>query len=148
MNIEELVDHMTEYLQDDPVPSIPQPCGENDILKAEHEFKAECGCNFPDAYKRVLRRANGVDHNGLIIWPAKPEPLFQETILQANADLRENFSGDFIYYGQMDEELYVFDLRTMEYCAIEYVGKPVWATFADADEMFQFMLERAWGDED
>lgn len=144
MNIEELVDAMTNYLADRPVPSVPQSVSEERILGAEKEFQKEFGHEFPDAYKRILRRANGVYHNGLIIWPATPEPLFEETIQQANKDLRSNFSDHFLYFGQLDEELYVFDLKSQKYCAIEYVGKPVWEEFLNADEMFEFMLERAW----
>ncbi len=49
---------------------------------------------------------------------------------------------DFIYFGQNGEELFVLSLKTGFFCAIEFVGKPVWAEFADADEMFRFMLER------
>ena len=119
MTIEELTDLMTDALRDHPGLTIPPPCSEDEILKAEKAFNAKFKGDFPDAYKRVLRRANGISHNGLTVWPAKREPLFRETILEANVDFQENFSDDFIYYGQWDEELYVFDLRTKEYCAIE-----------------------------
>lgn len=145
MTIEALVDHMTADLQISEVPAIPRPCSEAAIGQAELEFKREFGLEFPQAYKRLLRRANGVLHNGLIIWPAITEPLFQETLCQANIDLHDTFSVDFIYYGQLDEELYVLELASQTYCALEFVGKPVWKRFRDDLEMFEFMLERAWG---
>lgn len=141
--IEDLVDNITLFLKDGAASAIPRPCSEDEISKAETAFSAEFHHVFPEAYKRVLRRANGLAHNGLIIWPAAPESLFQETILQANTDQRENFSDDFIYYGQIDEELYVFDINTEKYFAIEYVGKSVWKKFESAEEMFEFMLKRA-----
>lgn len=143
MKLDDLVDQATEQLKGRPVPAIPQPCIEKEIAEAESNFTAAFGKPFPEAYKRILRRANGISYNGLVIWPAKPESLFQETIYKANATLREDFSEDYIYYGNMDEELYVFDLRTQEYCALEYVGKPIWKHFSSAEEMFTFMLERA-----
>ncbi|KOY02365.1 hypothetical protein [Pseudomonas nunensis] len=144
MTIESLVDHMTADLLLSDVLAIPQPCTEQAIAQAEAAFKQALGLDFPEVYKRVLRRANGVMHNGLIIWPAVNEPLFQETLLDANNDLRDSFSGQFIYYGQLDEELYVLELASQTYCAIELVGKPVWKRFRDALEMFEFMLDRAW----
>lgn len=144
MKIEDLVINMTAYLADANAPSIPQPCSEEQISATAATFTAAFGHDLPEAYKRILRRANGVLHNGLTIWPAVPEPLFEETIIQANKDLRDAFSDEFFYFGLMDEELYVFNVKAREYCAIEYVGKPVWKRFVSADEMFEFMLNRAW----
>lgn len=145
MKIEDLVENMNEYLKSGSVSAGLSPCSDLDIVTADTAFAAEFGQPFPAAYKRVLRVTNGVLHNGLVIWPATPGALFRETIFQANKELREDFSDDFIYFGRMDEELYVFDRRHREYCAIEFVGKPVWKHFSSADEMFEFMLERAWG---
>jgi hypothetical protein len=144
MKIEDIVDNMTSYLEDGSVQDIPWPCSEDEITIAESQFKNEFGYSFPEAYKRVLRRANGVMHNGLIIWPAKPQAIFQETIFQVNINFRDSFSDEYLYFAQMDEELYVFNINTQEYCAIEFVGKPVWKQFVSADEMFLFVLERAW----
>lgn len=144
MKIEELVDEMTEYLKDGAVLETPAPCTEEDISTAEINFKREFGHSFPDAYKRILRMSNGVIHNGLVIWPVKPQPYFEETIIEANSNFRETFSDEYLYFAQKDEELYVLRIKTNEFCAIEFVGKPVWKRFSNADEMFQFALERAW----
>lgn len=140
--IETLVDQANERMRGSPG-AISGPCSEEEIAAADARFKAAFGQPFPEAYKRVLRRANGVYYDGLVIWPAKTEEFFDETIHQANNSLSQDFSEDYIYWGNMDEELYVFDLRTRGYCAIEYVGKPVWMRFENAEEMFVFMLERA-----
>lgn len=59
--------------------------------------------------------------------------------------LREPFDDRFLYFGQWDEELYVLDVGRQQYCAIEFVGKPIWIEFHDDVEMFEFMLKRAWG---
>lgn len=120
------------------------PCSEVDITEAESSFNTQFGYLFPDAYKLILRHSNGIKHNGLIIWPATPQSIFQETIQQANTNLRDSFSDKYIYYAQRDEELYVFNMKSQEYCAIEFVGKPIWNRFSNADEMFKYVLERAW----
>jgi hypothetical protein len=144
MNIEELVDHMTADLADLPAEMIPQPCNEEQILLAKQAFLAEFGHSLPEAYQRVLRRANGVSYNGLTIWPALDAPLFRETIILANRELRDTFSDAYLYFGQRDEELYVLEVATLRWCAIEFVGMPEWASFDSAEAMFQFMLARAW----
>ncbi|MDW9249982.1 hypothetical protein C7S13_3969 [Burkholderia cepacia] len=70
--------------------------------------------------------------------------MFRQTIFEANADLRDSFDNRFVYFGQRDEELYVINTGTRRYCAIEFVGKPIWEEFSDDKEIFEFMLERAW----
>lgn len=144
MSIENFVDQMTAYIAGSPAYPAPNPCSEDEIDQLAQLFERKFKFPLPEAYKRVLRRANGVLHNGLTIWPAKPEKAFRETLVEANDDLREHFSMDYLYFGQRDEELYVYDLRRKEYCAIEFVGKPVWKQFLNAESMVEFMLERAW----
>lgn len=117
---------------------------EGEIVAADRKFASEFGVALPLGYREVLRHADGVVHNGLTIWPIEPHALFRQTIFEANSDLRDSFDNRFAYFGQRDEELYVLDTSTQRYCAIEFVGKPVWKKFGDDKEMFEFMLERAW----
>lgn len=142
MSIEDLVDNMTQYLKEEEIR--PPACSESAIALADRQFSRQFGHALPEAYKRVLRRADGVTHNGLIVWPIKGHTIYRETIFEANANLREDFDDGFLYFGNMDEELYVFDIQRQHYCAIEYVGRPVWKEFNDDTEMFEFMLQRAW----
>lgn len=143
MNIEQYTQMMTDDLRSSPVPSVPGPVSEAEIAKAENSFRKMFGVGFPDSYKRVLRVANGIEYNGLTIWPVKREPLFSETIIQANQEFQEELSDNYLYFAQMEEELYVFDIKTSEYCAIEFVGLPVWKRFSSSEEMYDFMLSRA-----
>ena len=143
MTIEELVDQMTAYLDED---ERPDPCSEGQIADAERVFRAEFSRPLLAAYKRLLRRADGVKHNGLTVLPLNSRPLFRQTIFEANLDLRSSFSSDFVHYAQRDEELYVLRIEhgREQCCAIEFVGKPVWKEFRDDVEMFEFLLSRAW----
>lgn len=141
MTIEELAAQMTAFLR---VERRPPPCTEAEIDAADRAFARQYARPLPEAYKRVMRHANGLKHNGLTVWPIRPHFVFQQTVFEANDDLRDTFSDHFLYYGQRDEELYVFDLRRQRYCAIEFVGKPVWMEFDDDTQMFEFMLRRAW----
>ncbi len=141
MTIATLVENMTLDLSE---LNRPEACSEGEIAAVERRFATDFRIPLPDAYKEVLRHADGVLHNGLTIWPVEKHALFRQTIFEANTDLRDSFDDRFVYFGQRDEELYVFETGTQRYCAIEFVGKPVWEEFADDKEMFEFMLERAW----
>lgn len=142
--IERYVQLMTDHL---PAHLRPAPCDSAAIERARREFRRALGVDLPDAYCRVLAVADGVDHNGLTLWPVQHHALpFRQTLIEANLDLRDSFDEDYAYLAQLDEELYVYDSRTHEYLAIEFVGRPVWAKFASAEEMLAFALERAWGE--
>jgi hypothetical protein len=143
MTIESLADNMTQYLEENCRPSA---CSEAEIAIANNQFYMLFGQLLPEAYKKVLSRANGIKHNGLIIWPIYQHPLFHETIFEANNNLREGDDNHLLYFGNMDDELYVFDTQKQQYCAIEFCGKSsVWNEFKDDTEMFIFMMKRAWG---
>jgi hypothetical protein len=141
MSIEPLARAMAQELSDS---SRPAPCDEGAIEAAGRRFMQAYGERLPDAYKRILRVSDGVLHNGLTIWPVAPHPVFRQTIFEANEDLRDSFDERYLYFGQWDEELYVYDLPRQRYCAIEFVGKPVWNEFDNDEQMFEFMLRRAW----
>jgi hypothetical protein len=143
MNIEQLIVTIINDRRESALVFIP-PCSELQIAKSESSFKAKFGHPFPEPFKLVLSNSNGIKHNGLIIWPAMPQSIFQDTILQVNKNLRDSFSDRYIYFGQRDEELYTLNIESNEYCAIEYYGKSEWQKFSSADEMFKFILERAW----
>ncbi|MDU9392021.1 hypothetical protein ACIP1T_28180 [Pseudomonas japonica] len=142
--IERYVRLMTDYL---PANQRPQGCAPALLERAAQQFRREFGSELPQACLRVLRVADGVDHNGLTLWPVNHRGLpFRQNLFEANRDLRDSFDEDLIYLAQLDEELYVYDTRSREYQAIEMVGLPVWEQFASAEEMFLFLLERAWGE--
>lgn len=142
--IERYVRAMTDYL---PEAMRPAPCPLAVVERTAMRFGQAFGSELPAVYRRVWAVADGVDHNGLTLWPAEHRGLpFRQILLDANRDLRDLFSEHLLYLAQLDEELYVQDTRTGQYQAIELVGMPVWETFASAEEMFLFLLERAWGE--
>lgn len=141
MNIETLAGLMARELSDS---SRPAPCDGDAIAAAGLRFMQAYGEPLPAAYQRILRVSDGVLHNGLIVWPVAPHAVFRQTLFEANDDLRDSFDERYLYFGQWDEELYVFDTTTKRYCAIEFVGKPVWNEFDNDEQMFEYMLRRAW----
>jgi hypothetical protein len=105
-------------------------------------FKKEIGLALDDTYLALMAKTNGVMFNGMVIFPLHKHQYRDETITQANEDLREHYSEDYLFYGNFDEELYCYHIPSGGYQAIEYVGEPVWNKFDSADEMFIYMIKR------
>ena len=106
-------------------------------------FEGEFQYPLPDAYRRLLLASNGVLENGLTIWPCAVYGEFQESILTANLELRENISDDYLYFGQRDDSVFVMELASGRYLAIELNGLAEWEEFLNCEAMLEFMLERA-----
>ena len=105
-------------------------------------FEREFQRPFPDGCRRLLLASDGVMANGLTIWPCAPYWEFHDSILTANRDLREGVSDDFLYFGQRDDSVFVMELATGRYLAIELNGLAEWEEFPDCEAMIEFMLER------
>lgn len=105
-------------------------------------FEQEFQRPLPEAYRRLLLASDGIMDNGLTIWPCAPYWEFRESILTANRDLRENVSDDFLYFGQRDDSVFVLELATERYLAVELSGLAEWEEFPNCEAMVEFMLER------
>jgi hypothetical protein len=136
------------------VKAIQESCAEYDLFNppgASPEavatvaaaFEREFQRSLPEAYRRLLIASDGILENGLTIWPCAPYWEFHESILTANRDLRENISSDFLYYGQRDDSVFVMELATGRYLAVELNGLAEWEEFQNCEAMIEFMLERA-----
>lgn len=121
----------------------PLPCPDIELARLSRWFVQRFKIPLPEAYREIMRRCNGLKHNGLMIWPARKESKFGQTLVEANEDLRD-FNDRFVYFANLDNDLYVFDSATAKFCAIEYDSDTPWQTFQDANEMFDSLLERAW----
>lgn len=141
MQLEELARKHHALMREDydrEVAACPRPAYE----RSKARFKSKFGFEWPEAYWTVMSVCNGIRFNGMKIHPAVESPGFRETLEQFNEDLRESFFEGFIYLGQRDEELYVWDEKRRLYCATEFAGRPIWREFTSADEMFTFLLRR------
>lgn len=136
------------------VKTVQENCAEYDLFNppgASSEAVAAVAAAFerkfqrplPEAYRRLLLESDGILDNGLTIWPCAPYWEFHESILTANLDLRENISSDFLYFGQRDDSVFVMELATERYLAIELNGLAEWEEFPNCEAMIEFMLERA-----
>jgi hypothetical protein len=141
MTLEELARQHRTLMRDDYGREVA-PCPPPAYERAKTRFKSKFGFELPDAYWVVMSVCNGIRFNGMTICPAVQSPGFRETLEQFNEDLRDSLYSRFIFLGQRDEELYVWDETRRMYCATEFSGRPIWREFSSAEEMFTFLLRR------
>lgn len=107
----------------------PPAASSEAVTAVAKTFEREYQRPLPDAYQRLLLASDGILENGLTIWPCAPYWEFHESILTANQDLRENISDDFLYFGQRDDSVFVLELATGRYLAVELNGLAEWKNF-------------------
>ena len=143
MSIEILINKINHLLEKYEAPGLPSQASNEEILKFKSEIKDKFNYIIPSAFERLLSYSNGVMFNGLVIWPTEKYWLFQESFMEANINLRDSFDERFLYFGNRDEELYIYNPKTMTYQGIEYIGDTAWVEFDDLEEMLKFMLNRS-----
>lgn len=143
MSIEKLIKKINEELIVFGDSGVPAPANSTEIVRLKQSFQFKFDYVLPLIFEELLGFSNGVLFNGLTIWPTDKYWLFQESLIEANSNLRESFNDQFLYLGTRDEELYVYNQSARSYQAIEYVGEAEWANFSDAEEMIVFMLTRS-----
>lgn len=143
MSMEILIDKINHLLKKYEAPGLPYPVGDEGLLKFKNEVKDKFNYVIPAAFEKLLSYSNGVMFNGLIIWPTEKYWLFQESFMEANINLRDSFDERFLYFGNRDEELYIYNPETMTYQGIEYIGDTAWVEFDELEEMIEFMLGRS-----
>lgn len=143
MSIEILINKIIDELKENETSGTPSPATDEEIVKFKKEIKAKFNYTIPLAFEKLLSYSNGVMFNGLIIWPTQKYWLFQESFAEANSSFRETFNEDYFYFGNRDEELYIFNPNTDTYQGIEYIGDTAWIEFDDSEAMLEFMLNRS-----
>jgi hypothetical protein len=121
----------------------PPPATAENVAAAATAFERQFQRPLPDAYRRLLLSSDGILENGLTIWPCKPYWEFHESIVTANQELRDNVSDEYLYFGQRDDSVFVVELATERFLAVELNGLADWEEFPTCDAMIEFMLERA-----
>ena len=143
MSIENLINKINVELNEYESSGTPSPADEEEINKFKREMEREFNYLIPSYLEELLSYSNGVMFNGLTIWPTQQYWLFHESFAEANLDLRERINENYIYFGNRDEELYIYNPITNKYEGIEYIGDTAWVQFDSLDVMFEFMLNRS-----
>lgn len=125
---------------------IQPPCPEASIPALKSRAKTELNAELSEEYLDFLKKTNGLDNNGLVIFASETTPIsgyddrFLEGIIEANLNLRdlESFMN-YIVYGSSGESLYVFQIDKSQYKTIDAISHDSFETY----DSFNLMLKGA-----
>jgi hypothetical protein len=140
--LKQFLDVLNQEIDDDEYEYRETGCDERTIASESARFTENTGLTLDAEYLALMAVTNGVLFNGMTIFPFRKHEHCDETIAQANDDMREHLSDEYLYYGSFDEELYCYHIPSAGYQAIEYAGMPVWEYFESANAMFMYMMNR------
>lgn len=86
---------------------VRRPAARDATLLEGIRFARNTGQELPTGLIHFQHLSNGLNHGGLILWPVAPQRTdpHQETLLEANERLRAQYSNEFIYLGQVEDDL-------------------------------------------
>lgn len=123
----------------------PDAASEAAITATAAAFKRLVGHDLPEAYRELLRLSDGVYQDGLTLWPTVANEEFDESIVEANLSFRELVHDGYLYLGQRDDSVFVQDIATGRFLAVELNGLSDWEEFSSCEAMIEFMLATAAG---
>ena len=98
------------------------PCSEEEIRKLITEAREALAAEIPRDYLDFLRRTNGLDYNGLVLYAAHPtaipglEDTFLEGFVDANLNQRDvEAVRGFLVFGESSLDVYVYNLAARQY---------------------------------
>lgn len=123
----------------------PPPASPQVVEQMATEFKRQFEVDLPPAYRDFLLLSDGLREDGLTMWPAARHGEFSESLISANVTLRETQNEDPVYLGMRDDSLFVWDLNTGRYIAVDVVALDEWQVFDCCEDMLRFMLSNVAG---
>jgi hypothetical protein len=98
--------------------AIRPAAGDAQIARLKRLAREVFAADLPDGYLDFLRRSDGLDYNGVVIYgcaasPEQPAGNFWQDFVAANQAWRDNpANAALLIFGDSDMDLYAFDLRS------------------------------------
>jgi hypothetical protein len=129
----------------------PQPaCPESEIEALSDKYRRVLGMELPQEYKELLRRVNGFDWNGMVIYASRRGRLqgytdrMIEGLIEANLALRGDEDGmkKYLALGDDGETLYaVHKSSKKKFHVIDIPDSSVVDKYADCGALFAAALQ-------
>lgn len=134
--------------------SLQPPCDEHGLDVLRGRLRAELGIGLPAELADLLRVANGLNWNGLYLYPSATTALAGHPdvvlagLVEANLDHREvggieEGLEDVLVFGDDSLDLYAWRGSTGEFQVLDKVPRDVIATAASFDELLSGALRRS-----
>jgi len=118
------------------------PCSDAELHALRHRARLELGHDAPDEYVRFLKRANGIDWNGLVIYASERAPIVGHAdrsidgFVDANLDFRDHSAfADYLVFADDGVALFVYHVTRSVYQAITRVGLVDLESFRSFDDL-------------
>lgn len=124
--------------------SLNPPATAEGIAAVERWFQSQVGIDLPDGYGSLLKRTDGLDFNGAVIYASadSTEQVFIPGIAESNARLNEDLETSQRYVGETGSDLYAVEAGGTRWSIVDRVSRDVDETFASSEEMLAAVLRK------
>lgn len=138
-----------EKIEDKYGSSLRKPASDKEIIKMNKTIQEKLeGCVLPESYIRFLKKINGLDFNGLVIYGVDEVLLDMEVdevvhgFIETNEIWYENdWRNKYVFYGDSDTAWYCFDLKMSLYVELDKPSGTLIQSFDSFDSMLKDALE-------
>ena len=129
--------------------SLRKPASDTEIIKANHKIQQTLGnIELPKSYIEFLKKINGLDFNGLVIYGVDDVLLDKDVdedihgFIETNELWYENeWQKQYVFYGDSDTAWYCFDLKENVYVELDKPSGTLIQSFESFDSMLSDALE-------
>ncbi|MGG4491314.1 YrhA family protein [Metabacillus idriensis] len=129
--------------------SLRNPALDTEIQKLKENTQKELGnIHFFESYIKFLKKANGLDFNGLVVYGVDKILLEKEIddnidgFIETNLTWHENdWQKQYVFFGDSDTVWYCYDLNKGTWLELDKPSGTVIQSFDNFDSMFDDALE-------
>ncbi|WP_397537125.1 YrhA family protein [Rummeliibacillus pycnus] len=129
--------------------SLRNPASDTEIIKMNHNIQQKLGnIVLPKSYIEFLKKINGLDFNGLVIYGVDDVLLDKEEdedihgFIETNELWYENdWQKQYIFFGDSDTAWYCYDLKESVYVELDKPSGTLIQSFESFDSMLSDALE-------
>jgi hypothetical protein len=118
------------------------PCSPEDLKSLQRSAKSELDCDIIDECARFLKRANGLDWNGIVVYASKRTPIvgYTDRFIEGFVEANLNFRGfepmkDYLIFADDGVVLFTLHAATNKYDVITRVGLSILKSYGSFDEL-------------
>jgi len=127
------------------------PATDREIKSVKQSSKNILKVNLPEEYLTFLKKCNGLDYNGTVIYATDRKPIvgyddrYIEGIISANLSARDvEMMKQFLIFGESDDLIHTLDLSKNKYRTIEAIGHSLYAEYDSFDQLLDYVLNEAF----
>lgn len=141
---EELIKKLTNELNN----KVNNGAKEEEISTLCREVKKRLNKDLPDAYLDILRKINGFEYNGFILYGVDEEYMKETPIQKINGYIFNNLAWydnewqeQYLFFGESSISWYVYDTESEKYCELDCPSGDLIEEYETIDDLINKLLE-------